>query len=39
MIVATARQFNQMIIFNDEAWKNHAGARILHFKPTAPKTA
>ena len=39
MIVATARLNNLTIISNDNAWKNYAGARILYFKPAAPKTA
>ncbi len=38
MIVATARQNNLTIISNDDAWKNYPGARILYFKPAAPKT-
>ena len=38
MIVATARQNNLTLNSNDDAWKNYAGARILYFKPAAPKT-
>jgi PIN domain nuclease of toxin-antitoxin system len=37
MIVATARQNNLTVISNDDVWKNYAGAKILYFKPAAPK--
>lgn len=39
IIVATARQSNLTIISNDDAWKNYPVAKILYFKPSAPKPA